>query len=190
MDEDTATADRKALTRAHYLRVRAARSEAERARAEAALLQRAQTCDAAVVAGFVPVNGEPGSLAVLDELARRATVLLPIIRSRAEPLQWAAYGGRRSLVPGPLGLLQPPRTDGSRLSDADVVLVPAVAIGRDGSRLGHGGGFYDRALAGLPPERLYGVVHDDEVAPSLPTEPHDVRVGWLLTPTTLQRLTA
>ena len=32
---------------------------------------------------------------------------------------------------------------------ADVVLVPALAVDRDGARLGQGGGYYDRFIASL-----------------------------------------
>lgn len=188
MTDATAIAALKAAARRRYLARRAARSDVERRQAELALLDRARRCEAEVIAAFVPVGGEPGSIAVLDELRARATVLLPITRSVADPLEWAAYDGADSLVNGPLGLRQPAAPDGSRLADADVVLVPALAIGRDGTRLGHGAGFYDRVLAGMPRERLCGVVHDDEVADSLPVAGHDVRVGWLCTPTATTRL--
>lgn len=188
MTESTDISAHKTTARQFYLTQRTARSQDDRRRAELTLLERARQCEATVIAAFVPVRGEPGSLDVLDELARRATVLLPITGALGTPLEWAAYGGRQSLVRGPLGLQQPPGPDGSLLADAEVVLVPALAIGRDGSRLGHGGGFYDRALAGMPTERLYGVVHDDEVAESLPVEEHDVRIGWLCTPSETVRL--
>lgn len=186
MSEDARA--RKAALRGEYAARRAARSAAEKQRLDSLLLRRARACDAATIAAFVPVRGEPGSLEVLDELARRARVLLPVTGPLGRRLEWAAYAGVEHLVPGPLGLLQPAAGDGSLLRDADIVLVPAVAIGLDGTRLGHGGGFYDRALTGVPTGRLVAVVHDDEVAATLPVEPHDVRVGWLCTPTRLQRL--
>ncbi len=68
------------------------------------------------------------------------------------------------------------------------MLVPALAAGRDGVRLGQGGGFYDRALADLPPHPegplVVAVVHDDELlaAGEVPSAPHDRRVDAVLTP--------
>lgn len=179
----------KAALRAEYAVRRRSRTASERARAEEGLLAHARRCDAATIAAFVPVRGEPGGIAVLDALARTARVLLPLTVQAGTVLEWAVYAGPETLVAGPLGLRQP--ADDSvrgRLADADVVLVPAVAIGLDGSRLGHGAGYYDRALEGWPADRLVGVVHDDEVALALPAAPHDVRLGWLCTPTRLQRL--
>lgn len=188
MTDPAQIATQKAAARRTYLARRAARSRPQRRRAELALLDQARRCDAEVLAAFVPIAGEPGSLAVLDELNRRATVLLPIIRAVGEPMEWAAYAGGNSLVSGPFGVRQPARTDGSSLWDAELVLVPALAIGLDGTRLGHGAGFYDRTLLGLPSERLCAVVHDDEVADTLPVDAHDVRVGWVRTPRGTRRL--
>lgn len=189
MNDGIGVAARKAAARQQYLARRAARSAEERRAADAALLERARQCTATVIAAYVPVRGEPGSAAALEELSRRATVLLPITGALGDRLEWAAYAGVERLVRGPMGLLQPAGPDGSRLADAEVVLVPALAIGLDGTRLGRGGGFYDRTLAELPRERLCGVVYDDEVADTLPVEDHDVRVGRLCTPSRLIRLT-
>ena len=36
------------------------------------------------------------------------------------------------------------------VAEADLVLVPALAVGADGTPLGRGGGSYDRALARVP----------------------------------------
>lgn len=186
--DDPRLAERKAALRSAYAERRARRSDDALTRAAEQLRARARRCEAGTVAAFVPVRGEPGSVAVLDELAARARVLLPVLGRVGEPLQWAAYAGAEGLVRGPLGLLQPPAGDGSSLAEAEVVLVPAVAIGLDGSRLGHGGGFYDRALAGLASDRLVGVVHDDEVADALPMGRHDVHVGHLCTPSRMINL--
>lgn len=189
MSESSSIAARKAHLRVHYLARRASRGAEERVRLEQQLSDRAAGCDCAVVAAFVPVAGEPGSVEVLEVLRARAQVLLPITERVGEPLRWAAYDGVSSLERGPYGLLQPRAgTAEARLRDAEIVLVPAVAMGLDGTRLGHGGGFYDRALEGLPTERLYGVVHDDEVADTLPVDAHDIRLGWVLTPTALHRV--
>ena len=72
------------------------------------------------------------------------------------------------------------------LSNADLILVPALAAGLDGARLGQGGGWYDRAL---PHRRstapVVAVVFDDEVLPpgAIPLEPHDAHIDAIITPT-------
>jgi 5-formyltetrahydrofolate cyclo-ligase len=101
-------------------------------------------------------------------------------------LGWAPYLGPSSLVAGPLGILRPPGPDlgGSAISEAALVLVPALAVDRFGVRLGRGGGWYDRSLPlARPGTPLLAIVRDDEVVDRLPSEPHDVRVTGVVTPT-------
>lgn len=141
----------------------------------------------ATVAAYAPIGREPGDVALLDELIQRGVrVLLPLVvgRARERPLlDWADHDGR--LVDGPFGLREPagPRLGPAALVDADVVVVPALAVDRRGVRLGQGGGFYDRSLglarAGVP---LIGLLYDSELVEALPTEAHDVRVTAVLTP--------
>lgn len=84
-----------------------------------------------------------------------------------------------------LGLLEPPelRLPESALAEANLVLVPALAVDHHGVRLGRGGGFYDRSLAGRDPHTLLiALVRDTELLNELPSEPHDVRMTHAVTP--------
>ena len=65
------------------------------------------------------------------------------------------------------------------------VLVPSLAVDRDGHRLGRGGGYYDRVLATVPRARRVAVVYDEEVVATVPHDPHDVDVAFALTPSGL-----
>lgn len=70
------------------------------------------------------------------------------------------------------------------IGTARVIVVPALAVDRDGVRLGQGGGSYDRALARRDPEALVvALLHDGELVDGpLPHEPHDQRVDAVITP--------
>jgi 5-formyltetrahydrofolate cyclo-ligase len=139
----------------------------------------------ATVCAYVPVRGEPGSTELLDDLVEAGCrVLLPIVVG-AEPLEWAEYTGADSLHPARYGLLEP---SGARLgtmaiAEADALLVPALAIDRQGVRLGRGAGHYDRSLPSASASaELIGVVRDGEFVAELPGEDHDVRMTGVLTP--------
>lgn len=85
------------------------------------------------------------------------------------------------LVPGPFGLLEPSSlaVDPATL---DAALVPGLAFDREGRRLGHGKGYYDRFLKGLPPRVItIGLVPQALVLQALPEDPWDVRVQCLAT---------
>jgi len=85
--------------------------------------------------------------------------------------------------PGRAGIREP--TESCRAIDPaslEIVLVPGVAFDATGARLGRGGGFYDRFLAGLPPTvATIGVCFETQLVPRVPTETHDHRVGIILT---------
>jgi 5-formyltetrahydrofolate cyclo-ligase len=62
-------------------------------------------------------------------------------------------------------------------------VLPAVAISRDGVRLGRGGGYYDTSLVHARPDAvLVALAFDDELVDELPDEPHDRRVTAVVTP--------
>lgn len=140
------------------------------------------------VAGYVPVGAEPGGPGLPDALAGMLSpegrVLLPVVL-RDLDLDWAVYHGPYSLTPGPHGLREPSgrRLGPDSIATAEMVVVPAVAVDARGARLGRGGGSYDRALARVPPETLVvALLHDGEVVEEVPDEPHDRRVGAVITP--------
>ncbi|MEU3990702.1 5-formyltetrahydrofolate cyclo-ligase [Streptomyces platensis] len=147
------------------------------------------------VAAYVSMGGEPSTRPLLDLLrAAGVQVLLPVLLPDND-LDWALYEGAEGLVRAGRGLLEP---DGQRLgpeavTEADVVLLPGLAVDRSGLRLGRGGGSYDRVLARL--ERagarasLVVLLYDAEVLAEVPGEPHDRHVHAAVTPSGVHRFT-
>ncbi|MEV5838366.1 5-formyltetrahydrofolate cyclo-ligase [Nocardia sp. NPDC052112] len=171
--------------RAEIIARRAAMTSADQASEARELAHSVTELDVpAWVCAYVPVRGEPGSTAMLTALrAAGARVLLPVTGPPG-PLQWAEFTGADALRRAEFGLLEPV---GAVLADAitlaELILVPALAVDRRGVRLGRGAGYYDRTLpAARPTARLIAVVRDDELLDRLPEEPHDLRMGWALTP--------
>ncbi|MEU7303720.1 5-formyltetrahydrofolate cyclo-ligase [Streptomyces sp. NPDC007206] len=168
-----------------------ARTLAERA-LELPELARART-----VAAYVSVGTEPGTPALLDALrARGVRVLLPALLPDND-LDWGEYTGPDSLARvrhgGKMALLEP---SGARLgpdavTDADVVLLPGLAVDAGGMRLGRGGGSYDRVLARLERAgarpRLVVLLYDTEVVAHVPAEAHDKPVHAVVTPSGVRR---
>jgi 5-formyltetrahydrofolate cyclo-ligase len=64
--------------------------------------------------------------------------------------------------------------------DVDVVLVPGLAFGGDGRRLGRGAGYYDRFLAGIDATTV-ALTTTSRIRHDLPLEPHDVLIDWVAT---------
>jgi 5-formyltetrahydrofolate cyclo-ligase len=183
---DPAATEAKAALRTQILDRRRTRPVQERQSAAAAVTRALLRGLAGVraFAAYVPDEEEPGHgriPAAFTQLGAR--VLLPVVPSDGRELAWAVDTGR--LAPGRYGLLEPlgPRLGATAVGTADVVVVPALAVARDGVRLGRGGGYYDRALQHARPDAVVvAMVFDDEFVDELPTEAHDWRVSAVVTP--------
>jgi 5-formyltetrahydrofolate cyclo-ligase len=183
---DASVGDAKAALRTQILERRRARPVPERERAAAGLTRALLRGLAGIrtFAAYVPEDDEPGHgriPAAFTQLGAR--VLLPVVPTTGRELAWAVDTGR--LAPGRLGVLEPvgPRLGATAVGTADVVVVPALAVARNGIRLGRGGGYYDRALRHARPDAvLAALLFDDEFVDELPTEPHDRPVTAVVTP--------
>lgn len=182
----------KALLRRELLAARRLLTGEDVERAAALLASRAlelpEVAGARTVAAYVSVGSEPGTRALLDALRTRGVrVLLPVLLADND-LDWAAYEGADSLRKAGRGLLEPAgaRFGTDAVLDADVVLLPGLAVDGRGMRLGRGGGSYDRVLARLTAAgahpALIVLLYDDEVAARVPEEPHDRPVDAVVTP--------
>lgn len=180
--------------RRRLLDARAARSGDDRAAATAALsrhvLDLARTVDGPV-ASYLPVGGEPGARGSGDRtvpdalLAAGRAVLAPVVPAVPGPLDWTRYTGPDDVAGTGLGVREPrgERLGADAVATAGLVLVPALAVGRDGHRLGRGGGYYDRTLPLVPPGTpVVVLLHDDELLDSVPADPHDTPVPRVALP--------
>ena len=138
------------------------------------------------ICAYVPVGTEPGGPSLPEALAAAlppgGELLLPVLRDDLD-LDWARYSG--ALVAAERGLREPPgpRLGVAAVAGADLVVVPAVAVDRQGLRLGRGGGSYDRALARVSSEvPTVALLHDGELVDRVPADAHDRRVSAVITP--------
>lgn len=182
--------DAKQLLRKVVRAARANRSERELQEAAAAFAVNGLEAvgDARCVAAYVSKAAEPGTFDLLEALhARGVRVLLPVL-GPGLARTWAAYTSAEDLqvrAPG-----RPPEPSGDVLpaeavADADVVIAPALAIDTAGTRLGQGGGWYDRILALTPPGTpTFAMVYEEELIADqlLPVADHDVPVSAVITP--------
>ncbi|WP_336921831.1 5-formyltetrahydrofolate cyclo-ligase [Aquipuribacter sp. SD81] len=149
-----------------------------------ALLALTTAAPPVTVALYVSLPDEPGTWPLRRALADGGhRVLLPVVRDDLD-LDWVLDDGATRSARTPPGR----RLGRDALAGCALVVVPALAVDRSGTRLGQGGGSYDRALARLPDGvPVVALVHDDEVLPpgALPREPHDRPVGHALTPSGL-----
>jgi 5-formyltetrahydrofolate cyclo-ligase len=90
------------------------------------------------------------------------------------------------LARSPWGILEPvaERCVPLRIEEVDLVLVPGVAFDLCGGRIGYGGGYYDRLLRCLPPERqgqVVGLAFECQLVREIPVSFFDFRVPLIVT---------
>lgn len=187
-------AEAKGRLRSAIRAARASRSTQDRTRAATDLARVIdaipQVAAARCVATYVSQPAEPGTAVLLDALAARGVrVLLPALGARLSR-DWAEYRGADDLrvrAPGRPPAPSSPILGAEALRDAEVVLVPSLAVDTTGARLGQGGGWYDRALEHARPGAVVmALVYPEEVFAAddaaIPVEAHDRRVNAVATP--------
>lgn len=178
----------KAALREKYRKVLAAisRDEAARAATDATkqLVQLPEYQHAATVMLYLSFSHELATDAVVeDALGAGKTVLVPRVVDDNVMHAVPIHSPSADLVSGYRGIREPrdelPTFDCSLI---EFVLVPGLAFDREGNRLGRGGGFYDRFLAGLPVRCVRcGFCFDAQVCEAVPTESHDELVNLIVT---------
>lgn len=113
------------------------------------------------------------------------TVALPAFTGRDDPMHfrpWADPFGESDIEEGPYGP-QPAADNGTIVPAA--LFVPLVAFTENGERMGQGAAHYDGWLAAHPGTIAIGMAWDVQKVEDLPTEPHDVPLTAIVTPTRL-----
>lgn len=138
---------------------------------------------------YLHAFGEIHTHKILDYcFTHQKSVYLPMICNMNQRLVWVhisqhQYRNQR-FSHHPLGMKEPMQTRGLHVSKLDLLIMPLVACDIFGTRIGMGGGFYDKTLATAPqkPYRL-GFAHDFQlVQQRLPRASWDQPLDALLTP--------
>ena len=169
---------------------RAALPHEERARLSgeitAQLLRLPSYSKAHTVLGYVNFGAEFESEAwIRQALHDGKGLLLPKVNRVTHELDlYRVTDVDTQLAPGAFGIREPlpQKCVAANLEEADFILLPGVAFGRDGSRLGYGGGFYDKLLARLNHKpTLVAAAYAIQLAEDIPQEATDQKIDCLVT---------
>ena len=124
-----------------------------------------------VIAGFWPLAGEIDIRPLLLALAGRGhPIVLPVTPARGNPLSFQRWRPGDVLIRERFGTVRP---TGEPMVP-DLLLVPLLAFDGGCRRLGYGGGFYDRTLAGLSGRAAIGCAFAAQRVDRVAAEVHDI----------------
>ncbi|CAH2604667.1 5-formyltetrahydrofolate cyclo-ligase [Rhodovastum atsumiense] len=173
---DLAAAKRDLRRRMHA--VRAGADPAAGTALSAHVLQAMPPGPGAVVSGFWPMGPEIDIRPLLEALhARGHAVALPETPPRGNPLIFRLWHPGMALLPERFGTARPT----GAVVRPDWLLVPLLAFDRTGRRLGYGGGYYDRTLAGLPGAIAIGCAYACQEVDVVPADDYDARLHAIAT---------
>jgi 5-formyltetrahydrofolate cyclo-ligase len=155
---------------------------AARLAAGLALEEIARLRPGSTVSGYLPIRSEIDPMPLMLALAGLGYRLcVPVIEGRGRPLSFREWSASAEIVRGPFGVAVP--VGGATLVP-DLLIVPMLAFDRRGHRLGYGGGFYDRTIAGLRaqgPVQALGFAYAAQEVPLVPDSETDMRLDAIVT---------
>ena len=170
--------------------------ESERRSASAKICERISKLpkfqSASQVAGFLAFDGEADPLGLMTLAAQHGkNVYVPIIIAKGQPLRFAPWWPDVPIKHNSLGIAEPDLPLSQLISgeQLEFVVTPLVAFDEHGTRLGVGGGFYDRSFKFLNqhdpvkprPTMLIGIAYEIQKMPVLEKSPWDVSLDGVVT---------
>jgi 5-formyltetrahydrofolate cyclo-ligase len=139
---------------------------------------------AKTLALYAPIRGEvPTRDILVAALSDGKTVCYPLSHVHGRVLGFRRILSESELEPGRLGVREPQSSaERVALEEIHVFVVPGLAFGRLGQRMGRGGGYYDATLrAAAETSRRVGLAFSEQVLDDLPQEPHDMEMDLIVT---------
>jgi len=127
-----------------------------------------------VVCTYIPFGKEPDILNYINNASTLCTTFI----DNKDKIKISIL--EEPLVKNKFGVLQPKKLN--EINEVDIFLIPGLAFDLNGTRLGRGGGVYDKLLADYSDSYFIGVSYDEYIFENLPIENHDIKMNALITP--------
>jgi len=132
------------------------------------------------VAAFYPTELEPQIIPFLKKLADEGRLLLPRVQDKQKMEFVHVQNFEEDLEPGAFGIMEPKADLPAFEGTPTAFLVPGIVFGKDGSRVGHGAGYYDRFLAAFKGISKLGIAYCAQIRNSLSQGATDVRMNEVI----------
>ena len=142
-------------------------------------LRTEQYQNAKTVYGYLPYNQEVRTVALLEQaMADGKKVAVPKVYG--DEMRFIYITDFSHIATGYAGIPEPIADEPVANDPTALVLMPGFAFTKDGSRIGYGGGYYDKFLAAEPGHPTVALCYDFQIVEELPLEEFDIPVDLVL----------
>jgi 5-formyltetrahydrofolate cyclo-ligase len=161
------------------LRVREANSLAIKER----LLESQMFGEAMRILFYASFRSEVETLSIIKEaLQKGKEVVLPRVCTDTKTLTKHPISGMLEVTPGYMGIPEPNGEIQYKVEQMDMIVIPGAAFAADGSRIGYGGGYYDKLLSRIKGSKpIVALAFESQIVENIPTEGHDVMMDYIIT---------
>lgn len=134
----------------------------------------------ACIALYSPMDDEAPALRLADALLGEGKQLcLPHVIDRMGTMEFRTWEPGDDLIEGRFGTRSP--KDSAKICAPDAMFAPLLAFDDAMTRLGQGGGYYDRAFARYAGAMRIGIAWSVQQFETLPADPWDLPLDAILT---------
>ncbi|MEE2956572.1 MAG: 5-formyltetrahydrofolate cyclo-ligase [Pseudomonadota bacterium] len=138
-----------------------------------------------IISGYWPILKELDVRILLEGLSSEGMqCVLPVVHKTTKTLMFRKWQPNDSLEKKSFGTFEPKANQ--PLLVPDVMLVPLLAVDKQGNRLGYGGGYFDRTIFSYRLKEFgsvtaVGMAFETQRIANVPFDDQDARLDWLVT---------
>ena len=169
----------RAMIREKKRAMTAAEIDAKSAALAAQFYQTAAYRNARTIYGYLPYNQEVRTVPMLEQ-ALRDGKRVAVPKCYGDEMRFIFMEDLSLVEKGYANIPEPIADSPIADDETALVLMPGLAFDREGHRIGYGGGFYDKFLAGEPNHPTLALCFDFQMLPHVETEAYDIPVDTVL----------
>ena len=106
-------------------------------------------------------------------------ICAPITDESTKTIRAYYFDNTDALIKGAYGILEPPKTHITDISEIDVAIIPGIAFDKNGNRMGFGEGYYDRFLADFKGTKI-GIGYKFQCEYNIDTDEYDIPMDYIV----------
>lgn len=134
------------------------------------------------IMAYCPVNNEVDVSLLMEDSILNKTLILPKTQKENKKMIPCIVHNLSDLIVGAHNIMEP--KDDCEILDKnniDIIVVPLVAFDKKGTRIGYGGGYYDRFLSDIKKCKKIGIAFSVQELDYIEKEDHDIKLDMIIT---------